>query len=164
MLDRHRLVALGVQQQQALAEVVRGDLEVDVRQHERERRRGRRGTRSAPPAAPRSSPPDVAGQIATTARRADPLGRGQREPAAHRRAAQRDRALRQHGGDRRDVVERAGTERALAVAVAAHVEADRRDPVRAELAGEVEVALLRRVGAVDDHDAARRPSSGVNSA
>ena len=74
--------------------------------------------------------------------------------AAHARAAQRDRARRQqrrHGGD---VVERVGAQGALALAVAALVEADRRHARGAQRAGHVELVLLLRAGAVDHDDAA----------
>ena len=59
-------------------------------------------------------------------------------------------------GDRRDVVERAAVERAAGRAVAALVEADRREPGRAGRAGEVVVALLAGARAVEDHHAGPR--------
>src|SRR4051794_7752951 len=46
--------------------------------------------------------------------------------------------------------------RSAALAVAARVERPRRDAGRARLAGVVEVALLRRAGAVEDHHPAAR--------
>ena len=102
----------------------------------------------------------------------DPPGRSRPRPrlqagaghegheAAHARAAQRERARRQQRRHGRDVVERAGAQRALALAVAALVEAHRRDARGAQRAGEVEVALLPRARAVEHDHAARASSVG----
>ena len=55
-----------------------------------------------------------------------------------------------HHGER--VVDRARPEAAVGFTVAARVVGERRHPVRTAAASEVEVALLRRAAAVQDHD------------
>ncbi len=113
-----------------------------------------------PPRTPTESPTADAGQIATTARRARLRGGDQRQVAAHRGAAQADRVdagpLAQQVGHPRDVVDRPAVQRAGALAVPARVEGEHREAAVGARAGEVEVALLARVGAVQDDDAGGR--------
>ena len=73
--------------------------------------------------------------------------------AAHARSPQgHPRRVRAHQlRHRQHVVDSAGPERALGAAVPAGVEGQRGHPLRAAAAGEVEVALLRRAGAVQHH-------------
>ena len=59
-----------------------------------------------------------------------------------------------------DVIERGRPERAVALAVAALVEADRRHAGGAQRAGHVELVLLLRAGAVEHHHAARAVALG----
>ena len=65
---------------------------------------------------------------------------------------------------RERVVERGRPEAALGAPVAARVEGQRGDAVRAAAAGEVEVALLGGARAVQDHHARVGSPSGMNSA
>ncbi len=70
-------------------------------------------------------------------------------------------ALRAQQLDHREgVVDRARPKAAVGPAVAARVVGERSDPVRAAAAGEVEVALLRGAGPVQDHHAGVRLALG----
>ena len=120
-----------------------------------ERRRGRRGTRSARARSPRASSSPVAGQIATTRRHVHARCR---PSSAMKPPMLEPRSAIGPGGSSAAIVATSSSapaaERAVALAVAALVEADRRHAGGAQRAREVEVVLLLRAGAVEHHDAA----------
>ena len=158
VLDRHVLVALGVHEQQRARRARRAAAARSVvARAARSSASGVGAEREAPVRAARARSCAPRRRADRHDRgRAERGARGERQPAAHARPAQRDRRRRpgSSAGDRRDVVDRAAVERAVALAVPALVEGDRGEAGAAARAREVEVVLLLRAGAVDDHDAA----------
>jgi hypothetical protein len=156
---RHLLVAARVEQQQRRLRPEAGHRGVEVERLEPRHERVGVGARVLEAARAQAAPQQVLRSRADADDRDRVAGAGggvDRRPAAHARAAQRDRrrVLAQQLEHRQRVVERARAERALGAAMAAGVEGERRHPLGAAEAGEVEVALLRGAGAVEDQDAA----------
>ena len=168
LLDRHDLVAFGVQHQDRSFERLDGGAQVPVLEQLLERRQVGVELESLvrQPAAQTGD--------AGRADRDDrgcfrQRGRKDRQTPAHARPAQRNRSVRaadphaQQRGHRRDVGERSPIQRTVARAVASLVESDRREPGREHKSRVVVMALLAGIRAVQDHDPALRPPSGSQS-
>ena len=154
---RHRdpLVALGVQEQQRDRQALDRRVERVLGQEGLDRGHvGGEVELAAAQAAPQ--PVRARGADRDHGARAERLGGEDREVAAHARPPHGERHVAEQARHRRDVLERPAVELAAAGAVAALVEADRRQPCGAGGARVVVVALLAGPGAVQDHHAGPR--------